>query len=283
MDASIPPGRARPLGQAPASALAAVHGILTDIDDTLTSDGHLDPAARVALDDLRAHGIPVLAVTGRPMGWSQPFAQPGPQAWPVAAIVAENGAVALRRDRGRVVVEYAQDGVTRERNAVRLEQVAARILREVPGAQLARDSAGRVTDIAVDHGEFARLDAAQIEAVVALMRREGMNASVSSIHVNGWFGTHDKWSGACWMVGRLFGRELAAESSRWIYVGDSTNDQVMFRRFELSVGVANLLRFAGELVDWPTYLTVGERGVGFAEVARAVLAARAPSRRQGVT
>jgi HAD superfamily hydrolase (TIGR01484 family) len=260
-----------------------VHGILTDIDDTLTRDGRLDPAARVALDHLQAHGVPVLAVTGRPMGWSLPFVQPGPETWPVAAIVAENGAVALRRDGGRVVVEYAQDEATRERNAVRLKQVAARILRDVPGAQLARDSAGRVTDIAVDHGEFAQLDAAQIEAVVAVMRSEGMNSSVSSIHVNGWFGEHDKWSGACWIVERLFGRALDSETPRWIYVGDSTNDQVMFRRFELSVGVANLLRFAAELVDWPAYLTAGERGAGFAEVARAVLAARAPSRRQQVT
>ena len=29
-----------------------------------------------------------------------------------------------------------------------------------------------------------------------------MNATVSSIHVNGWFGEHDKFSGARWMVQR---------------------------------------------------------------------------------
>jgi hypothetical protein len=39
-----------------------------------------------------------------------------------------------------------------------LREVAARVLREVPGATLARDGAGRVTDIAIDHAESVRLD-----------------------------------------------------------------------------------------------------------------------------
>jgi len=48
----------------------------------------------------------------------------------------------------------------------------------------------------------------------------------------------------------------------------------MFEHFPLAVGVANLQRFAAELRVWPAYITPGERGVGFAQVARAVLAAR---------
>jgi hypothetical protein len=58
-------------------------------------------------------------------------------------------------------------------------------------------------------------------------------------------------------------------------VGDSTNDQEMFGHFPLSVGVANLLRFADQLTVWPAYVTAGERGAGFAEVADALIAARA--------
>ena len=106
------------------------------------------------------------------------------------------------------------------------------------------------------------------------MRAAGMNATVSSIHINGWFGTHNKWSAAAWMVQRLFGRDLHAEIDQWVFVGDSTNDQQMFEHFPLSVGVANLLRFAGALTVWPNFITDGERGDGFAEVARAVLVAR---------
>ncbi|HPO19553.1 MAG TPA: HAD family hydrolase, partial [Rubrivivax sp.] len=70
------------------------------------------------------------------------------------------------------------------------------------------------------------------------------------------------------------GRELDAELERWVYVGDSTNDQLMFGHFPLSVGVANLRRFAAQLHTWPAYLTEGERGEGFAQLAAALLAAR---------
>ncbi|EHR73504.1 HAD-superfamily hydrolase, subfamily IIB [Burkholderiales bacterium JOSHI_001] len=261
----------RPLAELSNAALATVAGVLTDIDDTLTRDGAIEPAARAALQALTEAGVPVLAVTGRPKGWSEPFAR----SWPLGAIVAENGAVALFRDRsGALHVEYAQDEATRARNADRLGAVARQVLQQVPGATLARDSAGRVTDIAVDHAEFAHLGATDIDRVVALLQAQGMHATVSSIHINGWFGEHDKWSGACWIVQRLLGRDLAAEVHRWVYVGDSTNDQPMFRRFALSVGVANLMHFADQLVDWPAYITHAERGEGFAEVARAVLAAR---------
>ena len=131
-----------------------------------------------------------------------------------------------------------------------------------------------MTDIAIDHSEFARLAEADIARVVALMQSEGLNATVSSIHVNGWIGGHDKLSGARWMVWRLYGRALDGECERWLYVGDSTNDQRMFGYFALSVGVANLLRFAAQLRVWPAYLTTGERGAGFAEVARRLLQTR---------
>jgi HAD superfamily hydrolase (TIGR01484 family) len=252
------------------SALTGVRGVFTDIDDTLTRDGAIEPAALEALHALHRAGLPVVAITGRPLGWSQPFAH----AWPVAAIVPENGAVALIRQGEAIVTEYAQDAATRARNAQRLRQVAARVLAEVPGTTLARDSAGRVTDIAIDHAEFAHLDDTAIAQVVALMQREGMTATVSSIHVNGWFGDHTKLSGARWMLRRLFGRELDAERERWVYVGDSTNDQAMFGYFPLSVGVANLCDFAPALHTWPAYLTKGARGAGFAEVAARLLAAR---------
>ena len=260
----------RPWPELPAEHARSVLGVLTDIDDTLTTTGAITGDALRALHDLQAAGIPVIAITGRPMGWSEPFARQ----WPIAAIVAENGAVALFREGHELRIEYAQDAATREHNARRLREVAARVLREVPGATLAQDSAGRVTDIAIDHSEFAQLDPARIEQVVALMRDEGMTATVSSIHINGWFGEHTKLSGARWIVQRLLQRDLDAEHERWVYVGDSTNDQLMFAHFPLSVGVANLVHFRDQLHTWPAYLTVGERGQGFAQVAQALLAAR---------
>ena len=258
-----------PWSQVPPARLAGVRGVLTDIDDTLTREGEIEPEALRALQALADARMPVIAITGRPAGWSEPFAL----AWPIAAIVAENGGVMLRRaGEGRLRHDFAQPPDERERNFARLQGCAADVLRAVPGATLARDSAGRLTDIAIDHSEFTRLPPAQIEEVVVVMRAHGLNATVSSIHVNGWIGTHSKWSAAAWAVQEVVGRPF--DPREWLYVGDSTNDQLMFERVPLSVGVANIARFWDELLVKPAYVTAGERGRGFAEVASAVLAAR---------
>ena len=94
-----------PLADAPRAALAGVHGVLTDIDDTLTRDGIIEPGARDALQQLAAAGLPVVAITGRPMGWSEPFVRDGT----LPVIVAEKGAGAWYRDGMRLCEAYVQD------------------------------------------------------------------------------------------------------------------------------------------------------------------------------
>ena len=275
----------KPLSFLPSRECAPICGILTDIDDTLTTDGAITPDALQALGALKASGLHVIPITGRPVGWSEPFAA----TWPVDAIVAENGAVALQRSaevfdqksllpnhskREQLSKIYQQNAATRAANYANMQQVLAQIEREVPGARRATDSPGRETDIAIDHSEFTHLPQDAIDHAVRIMRDAGMNATVSSIHINGWFGAHNKLEGARWIVRELFGRNLDAEIDRWVYVGDSTNDQVMFEHFPHSVGVANIARFVPQLTHRPRFVTQGERGAGFAEVARAVLATR---------
>jgi HAD superfamily hydrolase (TIGR01484 family) len=259
-----------PLARWPLADRQRVAGVFTDIDDTLTTEGAITADALDGLARLKAAGLHVIAITGRPVGWSEPFAR----GWPIDAIVAENGAVALVRDSHALRKLYQQDGATRRANFARMQRVTQRIVAEVPGAVLARDSAGRETDIAIDHSEFNHLPPDRIEQVAALMRDEGMQATVSSIHVNGWYGSHDKLAGARWIVRELFGRDLDAEIGRWVYVGDSTNDELMFERFPQSAGVANIRRFEAQLAHPPRYVTAAERGAGFAEVARLLLASR---------
>ena len=271
----------KPLAQWPLEARRRLVGVLTDIDDTLTTDGAITADALQALADLKAAGLVVIAITGRSVGWSEPFAR----TWPVDAIVAENGAVALintsqiglKRKSSlheQLSKTYIQDALTRSANFARMQQAAQRVLAEVPGAQLSKDSSGRETDIAIDHSEFTRLPADRVSQVVAILQSEGMHATVSSIHINGWFGDHDKWVGACWIVQDLLGRDLAADRDLWAYVGDSTNDQCMFAALFNSIGVANVQRFEAQMACKPTYITHKERGAGFAEAVIALLAAR---------
>jgi HAD superfamily hydrolase (TIGR01484 family) len=268
----------RPLSNWPLEYRRCIIGVFTDIDDTLTTDGAITLDALQALHDLKAAGLHVIAITGRPVGWSEQFAL----TWPVDAIVAENGAVALQNiskigcQPKQILLKqlsksYQKDVAQREANYAHMQQVLARIEREVPGAKRSADSPGRETDIAIDHSEFTHLPPECIAQVVQLMRSEGMHATVSSIHINAWYGEHNKLQGARWITQQLFGRSLDTEMDKWAYIGDSTNDQLMFEAFAHSVGVANIARFVPQLAHLPRYVTTGERGAGFRQFSDALL------------
>ena len=107
--------------------------------------------------------------------------------------------------------------------------------------------------------------------IAALMRAAGLTAKVSSIHVNGWFGSYDKLT----MTRRLFAEQFAEDlddaNAQLAFVGDSPNDAPMFAYFQNSVGVANVARFAGQLDAQPKYITRGAAGAGFAELAACLI------------
>jgi HAD superfamily hydrolase (TIGR01484 family) len=138
--------------------------VFTDIDDTLTTEGAITPDALQALHQLKDAGLMVIPITGRPVGWSMPFAS----TWPVDAVVAENGAVALFPDatQKQVTKIYQQDLATRNHNYQEMQRIAKRVLQEIPGTVMAQDSPGRETDIAFDHSEFHKLTTEQIEYYV---------------------------------------------------------------------------------------------------------------------
>lgn len=264
-----------PLSQWRPSLKAPLQGIFTDIDDTLTTEGAITPEALQALTDLKAAGLYVIPITGRPIGWCEPFMNDssGPT-WPVDAMVAENGAAAFVRDHEAPAMlrkRYQQDAATRSVNLARMRDIAAQVAELVPGVELSQDSAGRETDIAFDYAEFARHSPDTVQKVLTVLQGAGMQTTVSSIHIHGCFGDFNKWQGACWIVRELLGRDLAQELDRWVFVGDSGNDQAMFEHFPHSVGVANIARFVPQLTHLPRYVTQGERGAGFAEVAREIL------------
>ena len=257
----------KPLVELPAGA---IRGLLFDIDDTLTTRGKLTAEAYAALERLHAAGKRTVAVTGRPAGWCDHLAR----MWPVDAVVGENGAFYFRYANGRLQRRYQDASDVRERNRERLRQIAERIVAAVPGSAIAADQPYRETDLAIDYCEdVPPLPLAAAERIAELMRAAGLQAKVSSIHVNGWFGDYDKLA----MTRRLFADEfhieLERERSAVVYVGDSPNDAPMFDFFPCSVGVANVQRFAGVIATPPKYITRASAGAGFAEVVRHVLGA----------
>ena len=149
------------------------------------------------------------------------------------------------------------------------------MLREVPGTALAADQRYREADLAIDWCEdVPALGNEQVRKVVDLLHDHGLTVKVSSIHVNAWFGSYDKLTMTRRLVREQFGIDLEAERDRLAFVGDSPNDEPMFRFFPNSIAVANIADFADSIEHPPTYVMRGAEGAGFAELARLILAKR---------
>jgi len=258
----------KPLRDFPLKARRSMRGVLFDIDDTLTTGGRLTTAAYAAMERLQRAGLLVIPITGRPAGWCDHIAR----MWPVDAVVGENGAFYFSFFDGKLVKRFQDDEPTRIKHRIRLQDIGKRILHEIPGCAFASDQAYRETDLAIDYCEdVPALPLETAERIAALMRAEGLSAKVSSIHVNGWFGSYDKLA----MTRRLFSDlfKIAPDllSREFAFAGDSPNDAPMFSYFDHSIGVANVERFKGSLEAEPKYVTRGASGTGFAELATHLL------------
>ncbi len=257
----------------PKAAAARVHTLLCDIDGTMTRDGRLGAAAYAAMEQLQAAGVHVVPVTGRPAGWCDLIAR----FWPVTAVVGENGAFYFRYDHAarRMTRAWARDDAQREQDRARLEEIGREVLRKVPGTALAADQRYREADLAIDWCEdVPALGAAKVRKVVDLLHGHGLTVKVSSIHVNAWFGAYDKLTMTRRLMHEQFGIDLEGERDRLAFVGDSPNDEPMFRFFPNSFAVANIAEFAGSIEHPPAYVLRAAEGAGFAELARLIRARR---------
>ena len=240
-----------------------IKGLLFDIDDTLTTGGALTAQAYGAMERLKRAGRIVVPITGRPAGWGDHIAR----MWPVDAVVGENGAFYFLMAAGRIEKRFLDGTAARVQKRARLEAIARRILAAVPGCAIASDQGCRESDLAIDFCEdVPPLALAHAERIRDLMQAEGMTAKISSIHVNGWFGGHDKLAMTRLLFAERFGVNLAVASAEYAFAGDSPNDAPMFAFFANSVGVANVRRFGQQLEAAPKYVTRAESGAGFTEL-----------------
>ncbi|MBB4039020.1 hypothetical protein GGR34_000655 [Microvirga flocculans] len=263
----------KPLSELSLDSARALRVVLTDIDDTVTTEGMLTASAYGALEQLHRAGFIVIPVTGRPAGWCDHIAR----MWPVDAVVGENGAFFFRYDRERKKMQQRFWASPEElkRNRLKLDAIEAEVLGTVAGTALASDQAYRMADLAIDFCEdVPALPEAEVDRIVSIFERAGAQAKVSSIHVNGWFGDYNKLSMAKTLLADVFGIGWDEARASVIYAGDSPNDEPMFAAFPMSVGVANIRAFAHRLTHKPAYITNGHSGDGFAELADLLLRAR---------
>jgi HAD superfamily hydrolase (TIGR01484 family) len=263
----------QPLKDLSVTQAAKIRFVLSDIDDTITTEGRLTSRAYAALEQLTAAGIVVIPITGRPAGWCDHIAR----MWPVFAVVGENGAFYMHYDHlaKKMISHYFAQTSQRQINRQKLNDLSAQILREVPGCGLASDQNYREADLAIDFCEdVTPLDEPKVQRIVDLFQRAGAQAKVSSIHVNGWFGQYDKLSMTKTLFARECGLDLHEQLDSVLFVGDSPNDEPMFEFFDFSVGVANIESQLHRLKHPPKYVTPSKGGEGFVEVAQYLLSAR---------
>jgi hypothetical protein len=149
------------------------------------------------------------------------------------------------------------------------------VLKDIPGTALASDQGYRAVDLAIDFSEdVAPLGADAVERIVSAFEAEGATAKVSSIHVNAWFGAHDKLSTSISLLHDAFGIDGSTDRTRIIYAGDSPNDAPMFGYFPNAVGVANVRDFDGRMPALPAFIAAGRSAEGFAELADLLIEAR---------
>jgi HAD superfamily hydrolase (TIGR01484 family) len=259
----------RPIAELTESA-SRVRYVLTDIDDTLTSDGKLSSQAYQALWNLQSNGYSIIPVTGRPAGWCDLIIR----LWPVSAVVGENGAFVYYREAGRIKTLYHPEtagGPPTQRLSVLKDEV----LSAFPEARIARDQPGRQFDIAIDFCEDPPdLGLKTAEKIQQYCESRGAVAKISSIHVNAWFGDYDKRSMTLEYFSSVLGlnqKEMLAQS---VFCGDSPNDQPMFELFPLSCAVANISSMIDYIHTLPTFITQERGGEGFVEIAEALIASQ---------
>lgn len=231
--------------------------VLMDIDDTITTGGKLTADAYAAIWRLHEAALRVVPITGRSAGWCDLIARQ----WPVDGVVGENGALAFWEEGGKLRRLFHEQAVPHDHPA--LQRIEKRVLREIEYSRVAGDQAGRMFDLAFDFAEEEPLlSLADAQRIKAICEEEGAYAKISSIHVNTWIGRYDKLGMATRLLSERFGFEDAASV---MYFGDSPNDEPMFTRFPVGVGVANITRYIHMMRHLPAYVTTQAGADGFAE------------------
>jgi HAD superfamily hydrolase (TIGR01484 family) len=250
-----------PLAQAD---LSKVRAVFTDVDGTLTTAGLLNSSTVKTIEWLSEHRISVVLVSGRPSGWGECWARQ----LPVAGVIVENGGLAYVRRKGNLSKVYAESPPLRLANRRLLTRHVRAALKAVPGARLSMDSVATEVDLAIDYAEESSLGARGADRIEAFLHRRGVTAVRSSVHVNCWLGPFDKRIAVESFLRHEWKTTLQKGERRFVYVGDSFNDQPLFQAFPLSIGVANVKDV--ELKNPPKFVTRAAEGKGFQEVADAI-------------
>lgn len=233
---------------------------ISDVDDTITTDGKLYPETLRSLWRLKRSGRMVVLLTGGSCGWADTYIRQ----WPVDAVIAESGAVLLC---------YGKDGKIKYTNNPEIDKEVvkkkASLLKVTSGLTLSSDQYARMFDVAYDK---SKLEASEKRALGQLVKSLGGTCYESSIHINVAFGKYSKEQAVRYFLPKYYSYTAGDVLEKGIFLGDSLNDEPMFGYMPFSVGMHSVEDMRAMFKYLPRYITEGYSGEGFTEVVRALLA-----------
>ncbi len=224
--------------------------IISDVDDTITTNGKLHPCALEAMLEAEQKGYRIILLSGGSAGWCEVYLRQ----WPVYMVIAESGAVMLYKDDNGDIRYQQNPNITDEDLKKREE-----LLGMIPQEYLSSDQYARLYDIAVD---IKRTPADKISSIKEVCDRLGAAYAFSSIHMNIWFGDYSKKKGIVSFM-QLCGIDEELLKSKSIYLGDALNDEEMFAFIPLSIGMASVAENKSLFKELPAYIAPEKGGEGF--------------------
>lgn len=256
------PPEPRALAEAPAARLAKLSVIATDVDGTLTRAGKLGAELLDALTQLRAAGVSIIPISGRPAGEVLGLCRylPG-----VGFGVAENGLLEIEAD-------HAPRWLGEPTDTARLRAVGEHLNREhSAGLRVTGDAFCRLGDVAYERDGR---DEPTLLRLRELAEGEGVFLIWSNVHIHLAAREPDKGAGLLSLLARRGIDPLTV-----VTVGDAPNDGGLFvpDRFGLTVGTADVLAQSQWFSALPEFVTGAREIDGFLELAQRVLATRLQS------
>jgi HAD superfamily hydrolase (TIGR01484 family) len=247
-----------------AEALKSVRLLASDMDGTLTQQERFTPRLLQALQELSAHQIPVVIVTGRSAGWVSAVVH----YLPVAGAIAENGGLFYSGPNTPAITLTKIPDLAQHRQ--QLAQMFAILQQDLPHLQPSLDNAFRLTDWTFD---VQNLNLEEIHHLANRCQAQNWGFTYSTVQCHIKPIQQDKAQGLAQVMQRYFpDLDLAQVAT----VGDSPNDQPLFTaQFPVSVGVANLHHYAHQMEHLPAYITESAEVEGFCQIAAHLIGAAA--------
>jgi HAD superfamily hydrolase (TIGR01484 family) len=223
--------------------------VFSDFDGTLTQHGKLGAVFFDLINLIEQNQSELVIVSGRSVSWGHFLLTH----FPLKHVIMEGGGVIVTRNKDGQMVE---ETLVYEEDLEELELLTKKLVKEVPSCIMSLDSYGRKTDRAV---EYPFMKASDVKKVEKYLAKNNLNFSRSNVHINFWLGDISK-SNAVKHFLKHYAPHVSAEET--IFYGDALNDESMFRDFQNSVGVSNIISILDQLEHKPKIVLEGKENSG---------------------